>query len=235
MPRRDAVLRRGNRALVTYSNHVSTFDDPGVLASLMPLSFWAGESIHRRGALLWPPPTLPAAPSRAAGRAPSHHAGRWSLCAREYCFGHPVLTHFFRHGKVVPVERGMGTQQPCVGAATRRVVDGDWVHIFAEVSARHLGCLSAAWGAWVTTRPHAYPCPQGRVNYDGRVSQFRWGIGRVLCDAVEAEFTGQDVSTVASRHHAPVKPFPYPGERVRGGWGGGGRRGGAETDFFGCY
>jgi 1-acyl-sn-glycerol-3-phosphate acyltransferase len=70
------------RGLLTYSNHTSTFDDPGVLVALLPLSFFWTEH--------------------------SHGLVRWTLCAREICFRNAALAAFFASGKAFPVERGGG-------------------------------------------------------------------------------------------------------------------------------
>jgi len=70
------------RGLLTYSNHTSTFDDPGVLVALLPPSFFWSE--------------------------PEHGLVRWTLCAREVCFRNAALARFFRSGKVFPVDRGGG-------------------------------------------------------------------------------------------------------------------------------
>lgn len=57
----DAAVynRPPGRGLLTVANHTSTLDDPMVISSIVPLSFFASE--HQ------------------------HHGMRWSLCAREIC------------------------------------------------------------------------------------------------------------------------------------------------------
>jgi len=80
---------------------------------------------------------------------------RWSLCAREMCFANPLLSQFFLNGKVLPVDRGAGVDQPALRVAARQLARGDWVHLF----------------------------PEGRIHFDGRLGPFRWGAGKLVCDA----------------------------------------------------
>lgn len=48
---------------------------------------------------------------------PSHHEVRWSLCAKEVCFKNELLRQFFLNGKVLPIERGGGIDQPVMKVA----------------------------------------------------------------------------------------------------------------------
>jgi monolysocardiolipin acyltransferase len=81
-PPTQTTPTRRRPGLLTYSNHTSTFDDPGVLVALLPLSlFWTEHA---------------------------HGLVRWTLCAREICFKNAALSAFFRSGKAFPVERGGG-------------------------------------------------------------------------------------------------------------------------------
>ncbi|MBA0573644.1 hypothetical protein Golob_000909, partial [Gossypium lobatum] len=71
----DALLNRPkNKPLITVSNHVASVDDPFVIASLLP------------------PRVLLDAQNL-----------RWTLCASDRCFSHPVTSAFFRSVKVLPV------------------------------------------------------------------------------------------------------------------------------------
>lgn len=45
------------------------------------------------------------------------------------------LTRSFGSLQVLPVERGAGLSQPGMRAAEACLADGDWLHIFPEVSA----------------------------------------------------------------------------------------------------
>ena len=84
---------------------------------------------------------------------------RWSLCAREICYRNPVLAAFFKSGKTLPIERGAGPAQPVMRVAAAEVARGGWVHLF----------------------------PEGRVVYTGQLApSLRWGIGKIVCDAVTA-------------------------------------------------
>lgn len=81
---------------------------------------------------------------------------RWSLCARELCYRNTLLAQFFQSGKTLPVERGAGLHQPVMRAVAGEVSRGKWVHVF----------------------------PEGRVNYTGVLGPLRWGVGKLVCDAV---------------------------------------------------
>lgn len=98
-----ALDRPPGRGLITVSNHVASIDDPLVTAALLPA-----------GTLLRPA------------------ALRWTLCATDRCFRHAAIAPFFRAGKVLPVERGKGMNQPGMRAAAARLAAGDWVHVFPE-------------------------------------------------------------------------------------------------------
>lgn len=95
---------------------------------------------------------------------------RWSLCAREICYRNLPLRHFFRNGQVLPIDRGRGTGQPIMGTAAALLAGGAWVHVF----------------------------PEGRVGYSGRLEPCRWGVGRLLCDAVKT--SGRDPIVVPFYH-----------------------------------
>lgn len=104
----DALLRREKgRALITVSNHISSMDDPLMIACVMP-------------------------PSVAF--SPSHI--RWTPCATDRCFRTESLMReaFFRLTKVVPLERGGGTRfrQRGIEELLCRLEQGDWVHWFPE-------------------------------------------------------------------------------------------------------
>eukprot|EP00898_Chlorokybus_atmophyticus_P003750 jgi/Chlat1/4376/Chrsp29S04518 len=103
----EAVVRhrKEGQGLVTVSNHVASMDDPLVLASALPASV-----------LL------------------DRHLVRWTLCATDRCFKNPVMSAFFRAGKVLPVERGAGINQQGMQVATDKLRRGEWVHIFPEGS-----------------------------------------------------------------------------------------------------
>lgn len=120
--------RAADTGLVTVSNHTSTVDDPFVFSALLPLSFFASEAQHKQN--------------------------RWSLCAREICFRNFLLEQFFRNGKVIPIDRGLGLNQKAMHVAAAQAASGKWVHIF----------------------------PEGKVIYGGKLGPCKWGVGKLVCD-----------------------------------------------------
>ena len=115
----DALLRREEgRALITVSNHVSSMDDPLMIACVMPLS-------------------VAVSPSRV----------RWTPCATDRCFRTESAMRelFFRLTKVVPLERGAGARfrQRGIEEMLRRLGDGDWVHWFPEGTRSRDGSIGA--------------------------------------------------------------------------------------------
>ena len=73
---------------------------------------------------------------------------------------------FFQSGKVLPVDRGKGLEQPVMRVVTARAARGEWIHLF----------------------------PEGRVGYTGHLAPCKWGVGKVICDA--AAMTDRYVSTL---------------------------------------
>ncbi|GAB4819261.1 hypothetical protein N2152v2_006307 [Parachlorella kessleri] len=65
-------------------------------------------------------------------------------------------SQFFQSGKALPIERGAGPDQPVMHAVARVVALGRWLHIF----------------------------PEGKVNYTGQLAPLRWGVGKIICDAI---------------------------------------------------
>jgi 1-acyl-sn-glycerol-3-phosphate acyltransferase len=136
----QAVLQRPEgQGLLTVSNHVGAMDDPLVLAAALP---------------------------PAALLSPS--ALRWTLCATDRCFVHPLVDSFFRAGKVLPLQRGAGLQQPGLAAAEARLAAGDWIHLFPEGTRSQTGTLgrvrpgvgrlyAAAWAQSAERTPGAPP------------------------------------------------------------------------------
>jgi monolysocardiolipin acyltransferase len=69
-----------------------------------------------------------------------------------------VCRAFFQSGKVLPVIRGAGLDQPSLSVMARRLgTRNDWLHIF----------------------------PEGRISYDGKLSELRWGIGKMVCETMK--------------------------------------------------
>ena len=67
-----------------------------------------------------------------------------------------ACSQFFQSGKALPIERGAGADQPVMHAVARVVALGRWLHIF----------------------------PEGKVNYTGQLAPLRWGVGKIICDAI---------------------------------------------------
>lgn len=63
---------------------------------------------------------------------------------------------FFQSGKTLPIERGAGPDQPVMRTVAKQVALGHWLHIF----------------------------PEGRINYTGDLGPLRWGVGKLVCEAV---------------------------------------------------
>ncbi|CAN0455046.1 unnamed protein product, partial [Ectocarpus sp. 8 AP-2014] len=78
----DAVLDRGDRGLLTVSNHMCVYDDPGLWSALVP--FWR------------------------TGR----RRMRWALCTDDIYYAHPVLKNIFEAGRTLPIKRTRGMEQP---------------------------------------------------------------------------------------------------------------------------
>lgn len=89
--------------IITVSNHVTSVDDPGALAPLVPARW-----------LLTP------------------DRFRYTLCARDRCFGNPVIGAILSAARVLPVERGLGPLQPAMDTVVGHLDRGAWVHMFPE-------------------------------------------------------------------------------------------------------
>jgi len=132
---RDRLLactleRPAGTGLMTVMNHTSTVDLPFTLGALMPnKALWEARMLC------------------------------WTLAALDMCFRDPFRAAFFSNGRLMPVDRHAGIEQPMLGAFSQRLANGEWVHVF----------------------------PEGRVSRDGEMAAFRRGAARVLYDAYTAE------------------------------------------------
>jgi len=115
------VHRPPGTGLITVSNHTSTIDDPFLISTIIPWSFFWTEH--------------------------SHHGNRWSICAKEICYKNWLLGQFFSSGKTLPIERGAGIEQPVMQIVAREVSKGGWLHIFPEGKVVRTGMLGPLrWG-----------------------------------------------------------------------------------------
>ena len=129
---RCTLERHQGDGLITVSNHASTLDDPFVISALLPWHVFYRESKYQKV--------------------------RWSMCAKSVCFKNKVLEDFFRNGKVMPIGRGEGFDQPIVSRMAERLVAGDWVHVF----------------------------PEGKVVQHGSIERLKWGTAKLLCECEAA-------------------------------------------------
>ena len=149
----NVMHRAKGTGLITIANHTSLFDDPGIFSAITPWSYFWSE--------------------------PSHHGMRWSMCAKEVCFKTDFLRQFFQSGKVMPIIRGGGIDQPVMRSASGIVAQGGWLHVF----------------------------PEGRVMMNGKLGPFRWGVGKVICDA-RKESGGKDPIVLPFFHSNMASVLP---------------------------
>ena len=69
-----------------------------------------------------------------------------------------VFSTFFRLGQTIETFRGQGIYQKAVDAASHKVDNGGWVHLFSEGK---------------VNQPQAYP-----IDFEGlaRLPRFKWGV-----------------------------------------------------------
>ena len=102
------LSRAPHTALLTLSNHTSTFDDPYIVTALLPPS-----------SILSP-------------------LNRHTWCAEDVCFKREWYGPFFRLGRVFPVRRGGGLYQPGMTEALSYMLEGGWMHVRMPLSHRLL-------------------------------------------------------------------------------------------------
>lgn len=94
------LQRPAGTGMLTVSNHISTMDDPGLLASIVPLR------------TLCDPEAM-----------------RWGVCAEDVCFKPGSwIERCASTAKVLPVVRGGGAQQPELDKVASKLIAGQWVH-----------------------------------------------------------------------------------------------------------
>jgi len=117
----DRIFAAGHHGpVISVINHDSCFDDPGI---------W--------GAVLSP-----------AQLADTRNM-RWGASASEVIFINRPLETFWKLGKVIPIVRGWGVEQPAMRFLQERLNSGGWVNIF----------------------------PEGKVTEGDSVGPCRWGVG----------------------------------------------------------
>merc|ERR1719410_748845 len=113
--------------VISVINHDSCFDDPGL---------W--------GAVL--------SPSQLADT----RRMRWGASASEVIFSSKPLETFWKLGKVIPIVRGWGVDQPAMRFLQDKLDRGGWVNIF----------------------------PEGKVTVSNNINSLRWGVGRLIWECV---------------------------------------------------
>jgi len=130
--------------LITVANHASVLDDPALLAAMLPWRIVLQPSKHR-----------------------------WAICTQEVCFKDDLIAAFVGCGKVLPIKRGAGVDQPQLLELCRHAAAGRWVHIFPEGKINQGDTLGANF---VGVRPASdvAGCGGGRL---------KWGIGKIIAHA----------------------------------------------------
>ncbi|GAA5918329.1 hypothetical protein JCM1841_002172 [Sporobolomyces salmonicolor] len=125
-----AFLERLNssseRGILTVSNHISVVDEPFMWGSLPLRNFLDSRKL------------------------------RWTLGASDIMFNGRLDRWFFEKGQVIETFRGKGIYQEAIDEATRKLDQGNWVHIF----------------------------PEGKIKQDTLhdVRRFKWGVSRILME-----------------------------------------------------
>ena len=97
---REGLGRPAGTAMLSVSNHISTMDDPGLLAAIVPLR------------TLCDPDAM-----------------RWGVCAEDVCFRPGSwIERCASTAKVLPVVRGGGVRQPELDGVAAKLQAGQWVH-----------------------------------------------------------------------------------------------------------
>ena len=147
---KNVIQRDRGRGMITVSNHRSMCDDPPLIASILP--FWLSVNPMRM---------------------------RWGICAQEYCFNEKMpafIKAFIGSGKILPIHRGGGINQKLLLDVTRKLANGDWVHVFPEAGVWQKDTLGGR-GADDKVPP---PKVNGKVNNKGKL---KWGIGKMIAHA----------------------------------------------------
>ena len=122
----DSVFNSRSGPVLSVVNHHSCFDDPGI---------W--------GAVLSPRQLI------------NTRLMRWGASASEVIFVNRPLETFWKLGKVIPIVRGWGVDQPAMQFLVDKLNRGGWVNIF----------------------------PEGKVTVGRHIGMLRWGVGRLIMDS----------------------------------------------------
>ncbi|MBW0487838.1 hypothetical protein O181_027553 [Austropuccinia psidii MF-1] len=93
---------QSNQGLLTFSNHISTLDDPLVWTILPWYTYF------------------------------NPFQTRWTLGAADILFTNRFISPFFSNGQVIRTVRGNGIFQPAIDQAINKLDRSQWVHIFPE-------------------------------------------------------------------------------------------------------
>jgi 1-acyl-sn-glycerol-3-phosphate acyltransferase len=144
--------RRSGQGILTVANHVSPVDDPVLLSALLPwklLMPWhqfERASSNREGDIREEKNIRYAhnGSKDVDDRLNGHGAQRWAICTQEVCFSQGIfLSAFCGLGRVLPIKRGAGVDQPMLLDAARTLAAGHWLHIFPEGKVNQGGELGA--------------------------------------------------------------------------------------------
>ncbi|RKP00895.1 hypothetical protein CXG81DRAFT_1340, partial [Caulochytrium protostelioides] len=102
-------------SLLTASNHVSMFDDPGLNGVLPLRTLMQTDKV------------------------------RWTMAAEEVIFLNRLTQWFFTQGRILPTVRGAGIYQPCVADAIARLDAGQWLHIYPEAGIHQYPQMLPRW------------------------------------------------------------------------------------------
>ncbi|BGP04697.1 Lyso-phosphatidylcholine acyltransferase [Rhodotorula toruloides] len=117
---------KGERGVLTVSNHISVVDEPFIWGCLPLRTFLDSQTL------------------------------RWTLGASDVMFNGKWDRWFFTKGQVIETFRGKGIYQKAIDEATKKLDEGQWVHIF----------------------------PEGRIKQENleELRRFKWGISRMLME-----------------------------------------------------
>lgn len=138
--------RAPGQALITVANHSTVLDDPALMAAVLPWRLVLNSAKHR-----------------------------WAVCTQEVCFRNDLFAAFVGCGKVLPIKRGAGVDQPQFLDLCRHVAAGNWVHLFPEgkvnqgdrIGANYIGVRDAEAAALCGGR-------------------LKWGIGKMVAHSPQA-------------------------------------------------